>query len=442
MNVLGAKNKLIGFALISLTAYFFLGYFVSRESFVFLVSLYMVAFIGFYFLYNSNDIKENDLFKIGVLFRIILLFCLPFWSQDFYRFIWDGRLIVSGISPYSYLPNDIIATTGINQSVELYNGMGSLSAQHYSNYPPVNQLFFAISAVFASKSIVASVFLLKLIVLFADIGIYHFGKKILCYLNLDAKNIFLYFLNPLVIIELTGNLHFEGVMLFFFVCGLYFFFKEKWIFSAILIGLSISTKLLPLLLLPFFYQILGFRKSVLFYTIIISLNVLLFLPFVSNTLINNYSETIALWFVNFEFNASFYYLFRALGYLLKGYNTIAVIGKIIPIITVLVILIFSLLRKNQKPIQLLTNSLFALTIYFLISTTVHPWYIINIVLIAVFTRYKFAVVWSLLVVLSYFTYSQIDFKENYYLLAIEYLFLLSYLIFEVSKRGKITTKIA
>lgn len=414
----------------------FLGYFIPRENFFLLLSFYTIAFLGFYFLYNSNKITENDLFKIGVLFRMVLLFCLPFWSQDFYRFIWDGRLIVSGLSPYSYLPNDIINTTNINQAAGLYNGMGSLSAQHYSNYPPINQFFFAITAIFASKSIVASALLLKCFVLFADVGIYHFGKKILNHLNLNSKNVFLYFLNPLVILELTGNLHFEGVMLFFFVCGLYFFFQNKWLISAILIALSISTKLLPLLLLPFFYQILGFRKSILFYGLVVLLNLVLFLPFVTNTLINNYSETISLWFVNFEFNASFYYVFREIGYWIKGYNTIGIIGKIIPIVTILIILVFSLVKKNKKPTQLLTNSLFALTIYFLISTTVHPWYIINLIALAVFTRYKFAIVWSFLVILSYFAYSQVDFKENIYLLLIEYIFLFGYLIFELSKKNR------
>lgn len=436
MSFFTTNNKFILFTFISIIAYVLLGYFIPRESFILLVTFYTLAFFGFYFLYNSNDIKENDLFKIGILFRIIVLFCLPFWSQDFYRFIWDGRLVISGLSPYSYLPNDIIDTTNINQSIELYNGMGSLSAEHYSNYPPVNQFFFAITAIFASKSIFASALILKLFVLFSDIGIYHFGKKILNYLNLTTKNIFMFFLNPLVIIELTGNLHFEGVMLFFFVCGLYFFFQNKWVFSAVLIGLSISTKLLPLLLLPFFYQILGFRKSVVFYAIVILLNIVLFSPFVTNSLIANYSNTIALWFVNFEFNASFYYIFREIGYWVKGYNTIGIIGKIIPIVTILIILIFSLLKNNKKPTQLMTNSLFALTIYFLISTTVHPWYIINLIMIAVFTRYKFAVVWSFLVVLSYFAYSQTDFKESTYLLFTEYLFLFGYLIFELTKTNK------
>ena len=157
---------------------------------------------------------------------------------------------------------------------------------------------------------------------------------------------------------------------------------------------------------------------------------ILFLPFISATLIHNYSETIALWFVNFEFNASFYYIFRTIGYWVKGYNTIATIGKIIPILTILLVLFYSLIRKNKVERQLLTNSLLFLTVYFLLSTTVHPWYLINLVVLTLFTRYRFAIVWSYFVVLSYFAYSQSPFKENNYLVVIEYAFVISCLLYE------------
>ncbi|NHN27220.1 mannosyltransferase [Flavobacterium jejuense] len=428
------KYKEAYLVILSIIAYVSLGYFVVRDNFFHLFLFYSFAFIALYFLYNSQSLSEKKLFIIGVFFRLVFLFCLPFWSQDFYRFIWDGRLVLSGISPYLFRPNDVIENITMFQSQELYNGMGNLSASHFSNYPPINQFFFAVAAFFSPKSIFFSSFIFKIIILFSDIGIYHFGKKILNMLNLNSKNVFLYFLNPLVIIELVGNVHFEGVMLFFFILGVFLFFKDKWIISALFIALSISTKLLPLLLLPFFYQMLGFKKSIVFYTIVIVLNLILFLPFVSETLIHNYSETISLWFVNFEFNASFYYIFREIGYWVKGYNTIGIIGKITPIFLIVIILFYSLFRKNKTYNCFFINSLFALAIYFFLSTTIHPWYIINLLIISIFTKYRFVVIWSFVIVISYFAYSQVPFKENLFLIFLEYLFVFGYLFYELKKK--------
>ncbi len=429
---LSDKRCAVWFAVgLSFLAYGCLGYLVPRENFTLLIGCYTIAFISFYYLYNTSNISEKELFGYGVFFRVVLLFCLPFWSQDVYRFIWDGRLVYSGLSPYEFKPDAIINSVHFSNSYELYEKMGSLSASHFSNYPPLNQFVFLIAAILASKSIFLSVLIFKIILLFADIGIYHFGKKMLAVLGISTKNVFLYFLNPLVIVELVGNTHFEGLMLFLLLLGIYSFFINKWIWSALFIALSISTKLVPLLLLPFFYQKLGFKKSVVFYVCILLLNYLLFLPFISESLVENYSQTIALWFVNFEFNASFYYVFRAIGYWLVGYNAIGVIGKIIPVFSVLVLLYYALIRRNVIPQMFFIHALFALLLYFLVATTIHPWYVINLLFLSLFTKYKFILVWTLTVILSYFAYSQESFQENMILILLEYTTFLGFLGYEI-----------
>ncbi|MFN7099998.1 MAG: polyprenol phosphomannose-dependent alpha 1,6 mannosyltransferase MptB [Flavobacterium sp.] len=413
-------------------AYIALGYYVPRSEFFSLLGFYSMAFVSFIFLLKKQSSNTTALFNIGILFRLLFFFGIPFWSQDFYRFIWDGNLILNGFNPYLNTPNEIIDTTTIFNAKELYQNMGSLSAKHYSNYPPLNQLFFAIASWVGGSSIFVTVLGLKTILLFADIGIYHIGKKVLLLLNQDPNKIFFYFLNPLVIIELTANCHFEGVMLFFFLAGIYFFWQNKHLLAAIFISLSIIAKLLPLLLLPFFYQKLGFKKSFVFYSIILGLSILSFTPFLSEELIANYTKTIGLWFTNFEFNASIYYVIREIGFYYKGYNIIGSVGKITPIVTILVVLFFALVRKNKNLNDFFPNSLVALAIYFFISTTVHPWYAINLILLAVFTNYKFTLIWSYLIVLSYFAYSQTPFKENFILLLIEYGIVFLALIFDLS----------
>jgi alpha-1,6-mannosyltransferase len=412
--------------------YVFLGYFFERNQFPILLILYSITFICSYVLIEKSKIDAKKLFYIGLVFRVVFLFSTPFLSQDFFRFIWDGRMIVSGLNPYEYLPKDIINTiVTFPEANILYNGMGDLSAQHYSNYPPINQLLFTFTALVSGKSILGSVIVFRIIIILADIGIFYFGKKILAHLNQNQNKIFWYFLNPLVVIELTGNLHFEGVMLFFLVAGLYYLIINRWHIAAVFIAFSISVKLLPLLLLPLFWKKVSFKKSIVFYIIIIGLNVLFFVPFINQNLISNYLETISLWFYNFEFNASFYYVVREIGYYVKGYNIIGLVGKILPILTIAIALIFAFFRKNNINEKLFDSMLLFLTIYFFMSTTVHPWYIVNLIVLGLFTRYNYQLVWSLMVILSYYAYSQIDFKENMMLVFIEYFIVFGLFVYQL-----------
>jgi hypothetical protein len=463
------KNKVGLLTLISSILYFLFAFFLERNEFYKLTFFWFFLFGCFYLLIKKKTLSFSNLVGISILFRLIFLFSTPNLSQDFYRFIWDGRLILEGFNPYLSLPKTLVGQgfTSITEASELYNGMGELNGSHYTNYPPLNQLCFLIAALFSSKSIFGSIIVLRLIIILADIGILYFGKKLLENLNLPVKNIFWYALNPFIIIEMTGNLHFEPVMIFFLIWGLYKLQQQMWLLAAVLIACSISIKLIPLLFLPLFFQwfvktdviankvkqsvfnkeiilknthlkewcsnLSGRTKLLLFYVLILTTTILFFVPFYSPALIENYTNSVSLWFNDFEFNASFYYLFREIGYFFRGYNEIAILGKILPILTILYIIISSLFRQNITTIQLITAILFGLCFYYFTATTVHPWYLATPIILSVFTKYKFPIVWSLVVILSYQGYSNLNWKENLWLVAIEYFIVFSFLIYEIKK---------
>jgi len=183
-----------------------------------------------------------------------------------------------------------------------------------------------------------------------------------------------------------------------------------------------------------FYQRFKLKQLIIFYGIILTTVVLLYLPFFNATFITNYTQSVGLWFKTFEFNASFYYLARAIGYQISGYNQIAVIGKIIPLLVISIILIITFFRENKTSIQLITAMLFSLSIYFFLSTTVHPWYVASLVLLSIFTKYRFALVWSFIIILSYHAYANNVFNENLRVVGLAYTLLFLFIFWEIRMR--------
>ncbi|WP_452221808.1 mannosyltransferase [Lacinutrix salivirga] len=457
-------NKLpVLLALLSIVFYIIFAYNLVRTEYLKLIVLYSILFFLFYVLVKKNNYNIKFLTAIAFLFRAVFILAIPNLSQDFYRFIWDGCMILEGFNPYLYTPESFISanTLPVAQAQELYAGMGSLNGSHFTNYPPINQLCFLIAGLFTSKSILGSVVVLRLLIIAADFGTLYFGKKLLKKLKLPAHHIFWYILNPFIIIELTGNLHFEGVMIFFLIWSLYLLHCGHWKTAAVAFACSVSVKLIPLLFLPLFFrwftksdnkftnnEILNqvqddstlpiktqpFLKLLYFYSIVGITTLLFFLPFYASEFVSNYAQTVALWFNNFEFNASIYYVAREIGYLFRGYNEIAVIGKILSLTVFISVLCLAFFRKNNTTKSLITTMLFAFTLYLFLSTTVHPWYIATLLILSVFTNYKFPLVWSFVIILSYLAYlnsNKADKSENLWIIALEYLIVYSVFIWEV-----------
>ena len=418
-------------------------YDLVRSDFVKLLSLYAALFFLSFKLIQLQKFNWKLLLGFGIVCRLVFLFAIPNLSQDFYRFIWDGRMIAEGINPYLSTPQEWVQSGNfevIAQARQLVEGMQSLNASHYTNYPPVSQWVYALAGILFPKSILGSVIVMRVILIFADVVTFIFLRKLLQQLKLPKYQAFWYFLNPLVIIELTGNLHFEGLMVMCLLISIYLLLKKKWIWAAVLFGLSISVKLLPLVLLPLFFHYfrkqekLNIYKLIAFYVITFLTVLITFLPFLSLELIQNFGDSVALWFNKFEFNASIYYVIRWIGFQTVGWNIIGVVGKILPIVIFITVLGLSFFRNNNSEKTLFVSMLFALSIYFLLSTTVHPWYVITPLAISVFTNYKYLLVWSFTVILSYSSYGINGFDEHLWLLGLEYLLVVLSFVFSEKLR--------
>ena len=414
------------FAVACILFYWSFAYQLVRTDFVKLFMLFGALFYLTYKIIQFEKWNFKFLLIIGILFRLVFLMAEPNLSQDFYRFLWDGELIKNGINPYLYTPDQIMEQGHVTfaNMKELREGMTDLNARHYSNYPPVNQVLFALASILGGGSILGSTIAMRLIIILADLGALYFGRKLLQQLNKANNLAFWYFLNPLAII----------VMLFFFVWALYVISINKWLWATPVYAISIMVKLMPMLFLPLFIKYFGFKKSIAFYTLVLLGCTALLFPFYSSVFIDNYSETVGLWFSNFEFNASIYNVVKKIGvtyFEAKPWELIDTYGSFIQKVVVVIVLLLAFLRKNQKMESLITSMVFALACYYFLSTTVHPWYVVFLLGFSIFTDYRFPLLWSFAIILSYYTYSNPNYTENLGLLAIEYLLVIGFFIYEM-----------
>jgi len=417
---------------VSLLAYLLMAYGTERGDAWQVLIQYGILFGCFTWIFRKSDGKSIPfLLLAGIMFRLLFLVHTPALSDDYLRYLWDGHLVNAGLNPYNLLPSEAAGTMAKEVPEQMLRLV--LSKDYYSVYPPFSQSVFGMAVFIAPGSLAGQILFLRLFILLTEVLSLVLITRLLDHFNQPRKKALLYALNPLVIIELSGNLHMEALMIGFLLMAVWLLVLEKPFPAGLAFALAVSAKLIPLMFLPILLLKPGRKNALLFFSSVLGFTGLLTLPFFNAEMLRHFWQSLRLYFHLFEFNGSLYYVVRWIGFQVKGYNIIHEAGPVFSLITLLAVCMISFVcRKKGWPV-IFQAMLWSLALYFLLATTVNPWYITSMVALGLFSNYRFYLVWSLTVTLSYFAYAGGGFHEATWILWFEYLPVYGFLLMDLIK---------
>lgn len=435
--------------LLGLGGYFLFAYELKRSDHLVLFSAYSLLFI-IAILITSYFIRYRKwwgfIFLFGLLFRCTFLFVTPHLSDDYFRFTWDGELQKDGISAFKFLPqnhSDFFANDSVSarKYAQLYNAnsdefpTGMNSKMYYSIYPTVNQFIFQSSAIVGSEN-EGNLVVMRVWLIIAEIVSFFVLRALLLRSQLSESLVGFYWLNPLIIIEITGNLHFDGLAITFILLALLFIRQKKTTLAGTALALAICTKLNPIFLIGAVFKKMSSKSFVLFTGIASVLTFLLLSLILDSETFWNFKGSFGLYFAWFGFNAGPYYLIKEAGFLLLQMDISSKISILFPFITIALFLIVSIGSKKE----IVHKLLLLYVIYFSFSPVVHPWYLTVLIPLAILSKKLYPILWSFLAFFTYCTYGE-NYGESNVLIFTEYglVYLLMYV--ENKKSSKVIEKL-
>jgi hypothetical protein len=432
------------FILLSLGGYIGMAWWVDRSDYRSFALFLTAVFAGYAFWwFNRSLFSWRTILIFAVLFRALFLFDgTTRLSNDVYRFIWDAEQVSAGENPYLYTPEELSAqnpNTIFDTSGPLYQHLNSTN--YFSVYPPVCQFVWGLSSWLADvagvgDSISHRIIFLKSIYLIFEIITMLLLVNILIKRGMAGQLAGIYALNPLIIIELTGNLHPEAIMILFLILASILALSNRIALAAIPFGFAVSTKFIPVLFIPFLIKRYGWKNTFIFGSISLGVAMLLFIPFLTPELVAHVGKSLGLYFTNFEFNASIYFIVRNIFELITGHNLIEKIGPILALSAFAAIVYVFIKQKST-----ISALLIVYFIYIISATTVHPWYLALPIVLAVYSNHRWPLIASGAVMASYFLYS-FGF-ENWWIITSEYMVIVTAFIIDLyrprQKQPKLST---
>lgn len=354
--------------------------------------LYNMLYIPCIFLLKKSKFEFDLQLRLlpFVISSILLVMVVPIFENDFYRYIWEGKVLLNGFNPYIYSPdNHILSNIMFLEKTKI--GFPDLT----TIYPPMALAIFAVSSIFSSSAL----FGIKILGMVNAAIIFYIFKNIK--INNNAKFL-LFLIFPLLAKEYINSVHID-LMAAFFIFLLILKKVPNKLLQFLMIVFSFFTKIFGLIyFFPFLLSLYKRNKQLAFlYTSGIFCSVFsyfyylyLFAPSGGSTIFLNH----------WVWNAGFFSLLWRIGLEIE---IARLISFAILVLSYLVVSFFSFVKlKDLDNFDRVSTELFVLFFCFLnfLMPVYNSWYAIWIAIPGVILGNIWVVMYAALSFLGYTYY--------------------------------------
>jgi len=202
------------------------------------------------------------LLLLGLVLRLGMVFTEPTLSDDVYRYLWEGHLVTEGVSPYAFTVDSPVGEAYDIPARTLANNRTLASP-----YLPVAHALFGLTA-FLLPSEPWTMQLLM--IAFDTLGLIAI-LQLLKMADLPQQRVLLYWLNPLVILEVAHGAHIDAILVGLGLTGVWLSLRRKpaaascgltQVGGAVLVAAATLTKPLALLFMPVLLPRWNWRQRV------------------------------------------------------------------------------------------------------------------------------------------------------------------------------------
>ncbi|MEM1027510.1 MAG: glycosyltransferase 87 family protein [Planctomycetota bacterium] len=238
------------------------------------------------------------LLAVAVASRLCLILMPASLSDDWVRYLWDGRLVVHGWDPYAAVPTDPVLI-GMNDDF-LLSGMNS--PDYFTVYPPVSQGVFAFSwwvgggdaarAFVAMRCVFAAFDALACVLLVAWLRS----------LRIDPRWAVWYAWSPIAVVELVGGVHSEALLAAPLIGCLLAIRLKRDVLAGGLLAVAVWVKLFPILaVIPLALRV-GRRRAIRAGVTCLVVGLLIGWPMLRPKAASNVLDSLGLYAGVFSFN--------------------------------------------------------------------------------------------------------------------------------------------